>query len=177
MQRGRIEFFRGPSKDIMSLPILAERRPRNEGDAVLLAVVEEVIPLAVSKAIAVLHRDDRDDFAGALEVFEGHVGERDVADLALLRAVLRGFPSRRRRRRPDRGCGAGRRRCGRAKTLQTALHGFFKMFGAGVVDPLAGADALPSALGGDDEAFRVWVRGLRRSALPRRWGRRSRPYR
>ena len=47
------------------------------------AVVQEVIPLAIGEAVAILNGDDGDDFASTLEVFEGDVGEGDVLDLAL----------------------------------------------------------------------------------------------
>jgi len=46
------------------------------------------------------------------------------------------------------------------EAAKAAGDGFFEVFGAGVVDPLAGADALPSTLGGDDEAFGVGVEGF-----------------
>ncbi len=68
-----------------------------------LAVVEQEVPFAVGEAVAVLDGDDGDDFAGALDVFQGDVRERDVADLALLAQFGEGFHRRRRRRRPGSG--------------------------------------------------------------------------
>ena len=70
---------------------LAERRPGHEADVVLLTVIEEVIPLAVGEAVAVLHGDDGDDFAGALDVLERDVGEADVADFALFAQLGQSF--------------------------------------------------------------------------------------
>ena len=61
----------------------AERRPGDECDFVLIAEVEQEIPLAVGEAVAVLHGDDGNDLEGALQVLEGDVGERDVLDPAL----------------------------------------------------------------------------------------------
>ena len=87
--------------------------PREKGDAMLLAILDHVIPLAVGEAIAILHRDDGDDFAAALDVLVGHVGEARHGESCPARAVWPVSPSMRRRRRPDRERGAGRHRCDR----------------------------------------------------------------
>src|SRR5258705_1025386 len=68
----------------MRLLRLAERRPRKESDAVLLAIVDDEVGFAVGKAVAVLHRDDRHNPASALNVFASHVRERDMTNFALL---------------------------------------------------------------------------------------------
>ena len=48
----------------------------------------------------------------------------------------------------------------KTETLEAAFDGFAEMIGAGVVYPLAGADALPSALGSDDEVGGVGREGF-----------------
>jgi len=68
------EFSGDTVEEVVGLAILAEGSPGDEGDAEFFAVVEEVVPLAVGEAVAVLDGDDGDDFASALEVFEGDVG-------------------------------------------------------------------------------------------------------
>ena len=60
-------------EDRVRLTILSKGRPGDEGDSVLLAVVKQVVPFAVSEAIAVLDRNDGDDFSCALKVFKGDV--------------------------------------------------------------------------------------------------------
>ena len=77
------EFARDAVEQIVSLAVLPERSPGDESNAVLLAMLEKVVPFAIGEAVAVLDGDDGNDFAGALEVFEGDVGERDVLDFAL----------------------------------------------------------------------------------------------
>ena len=55
LKRLRAQFFCPPVEEVVSLPILSERRPGDESDTVLLAEVERGIPLAVGEAVAVLH--------------------------------------------------------------------------------------------------------------------------
>jgi len=47
-----------------------------------------------------------------------------------------------------------------AEALEAAFDGFAQVIGAGVVDPLGGTDALPSALGGDYEIGWVGMEGF-----------------
>ena len=110
----------------------------------------------------------------ALDVLERDVGESDVADFALLLEARDGF----------HGGVEGSGWVGdvelvdvdalEAQALEAAFDGFLNVRRAGVVLPDAGAVAHPAGLGGDDEAGWIGRRGLRRSALQRHWGRRSR---
>jgi hypothetical protein len=155
-----VELAGDAIEEFMSLPILSERSPGYEGDTVLLAVVEEVVPLAVGKAVAVLDRDDGDDFAGALEVFEGDVGEGDVLDFALGAEAGEAFHGS---VEGDGGVGNVELVDGdavEAEALEASFHGFLQVIWRCVVNPLAGADTLPSALGGDDEVVRVGMEGF-----------------
>ena len=160
LQGSGIEVVSDTVEDFVGLPILAERSPGNEGDRVLLAEVEKEVPFAVGKAVAVLHGDDGDDFEGALEVFEGDVGERHVLNLALFAEAGEAF-----HRRVERDSGIGNVKlvdgdAVEAEALETAFDGLFEMLRAGVVSPLGGARALPSALGGDYKTCEVGVEGL-----------------
>ena len=140
-------------QDVVGLAVLPEWRPGDEGDAVLLAVVEQEIPFAIGKAIAILNRDDGDDFAGALQMFKGHIRESNMLDFAGLAEAGEGFH---RCVKGDSGIGnveLVNADAIEAKTLQAALDGFFQMPGTGIVNPLAGPDALPSAFGGDHQAI------------------------
>jgi hypothetical protein len=152
-----LDFGGDAIEEIVGLSILAEGSPGDEGDAVFLAVIEEVVPFAVGKAVAVLDGDDGDDFTGALEVLESDVGEGDVLDFALraeLGEALHGGVE------GDGGVGDVELVNGdavEAEAFEAAFNGFAEVVGAGVVDPLGGANALPSALGGDDEVGGVRV--------------------
>src|ERR1019366_1110285 len=47
-------------------------------------MIHNKIGLAIGETVAVLHRDNGNDFASALDVFTCDVGKPDMADLALL---------------------------------------------------------------------------------------------
>ena len=47
-----------------------EREPRDEADALLLAVVEHVLGRAVGEVVDVLHRGDREDLLGGLDLLD-----------------------------------------------------------------------------------------------------------
>ena len=126
------------------------------------------------EAVAVLHADDGNDLLRALDVLERDVGERDVADLALLSEPRQGF----------HGGIEGDGRVGhvelvdvdalQAQALQAAFDGLLDVRRAGVVLPDAGAVARPAGFGGDDQVRRDKARGPRRSVPRRHRGRRSR---
>src|SRR5439155_26491856 len=59
-----------------------QRKPGNEHDSILLAVVHHVVPLTICEAITILHRNDRHDLASAFDVLSGYIGQADQANLA-----------------------------------------------------------------------------------------------
>jgi len=65
---------------------LPQWEPGNKGNSIALTIIHQVIPFAVRKAIAVLHRDDRDNSARSLDVLLRDVGQRDQANLAFVRS-------------------------------------------------------------------------------------------
>jgi len=147
-------------EDFASCAARAEREPGNEGDGVLFAVVHDVVPFAVGEAVAILHGDDGNDAAGALDVFLRDVGESDEANLAFFfeqgeRAD--GFLER------NDGIGNVELIDINAVELQAfeaAFDGLAKMSGSGVMGPLIGAGTVPATLGGNDEAGRIRMQGL-----------------
>ena len=50
-------------------PASAKREPWNKHDSVALAIIDDVIPLAVGEAVTVLDRYDGNDLSGPLNVF------------------------------------------------------------------------------------------------------------
>lgn len=146
---------------IVCLTVLTKRSPGDEGDAVFLAVIEDVVPFSVCEAVTVLNGDDGDDLAGALEVFEGDVGESDVLDFALRAEVGQAFHGG---VEGDGGIGYVELVDGdaiEAEALEAALDGLAEVSGAGIVDPLSRADTLPSTLGSDDEVRGIGMEGFR----------------
>jgi len=157
---GGFDFSGDASEQIVRLAILSQRGPGDKGDSVFFAVVEEIVPFAVGKAVSVLDGDDGDDLASALEVFESDVGERCVLNFALRAEVGEALHGR-----VERNGGVGNVElvdgdAVEAEALEAAFDGFAEVIRACVVDPLGGSDALPSTLGGDDEIGGVGVKSF-----------------
>src|SRR6266849_8299312 len=71
--------------------------PRDKGNSVALTIIDYVVPFAVGKAIAVLHGDDRDDFACSLDVLLCDIRQRDQANLAFVSQLSQRFHGRLKR--------------------------------------------------------------------------------
>ncbi len=56
-----------------------------------------------------------------------------------------------------------------AEALQASFCCLDEVLWAGVVDPLAWTDTQPSAFGGDDQAFGIWVKSLGNQFLRNIW--------
>src|SRR6266851_8363434 len=69
----------------------SQGEPGNEDSSIALTIIHDVIPFAVSKAIAVLHGNNWDNSARALDVLLGDVGQRDQANLAFVPQLSQGF--------------------------------------------------------------------------------------
>ncbi len=61
-----------------------DREPRDEGDVVFGAVVDDVLVLTVAEVVLVLYAYDFDHLARLLDLVRLHFAEADVADLSLL---------------------------------------------------------------------------------------------
>jgi len=64
--------------------------PRDEPEALLLAVVQDLLGLAVRQVVEVLDADDRQDAAGGLDLLDGDLGQADVPDQAGVLQLLDG---------------------------------------------------------------------------------------
>ena len=58
--------------------------PGDEGDVVLLAVLQDGFVLALGEAVLVLYRDYGNDAAGLFDLLDCDLGESYVTDLSLL---------------------------------------------------------------------------------------------
>jgi len=132
LQRCCIKFSGDFLYRIIYFSSLTKRGPRQEGDAILGAIIDDEVGLAVGKTVPVLDRDDGHDLASALDVLACDVGERDMTNFALL-----AHPGQRFNR-----CLEGDGIVGRvelvnidsveAQTLEAALQRFSQVFGTGV---------------------------------------------
>jgi hypothetical protein len=59
----------------------SEWEPRDGDDSISLAIVHDIVPLAVCETVAVLDRNDRDDPVSPLNMFLSDVGDGDHANL------------------------------------------------------------------------------------------------
>src|SRR6185437_17012998 len=106
---------------------------------------DQTIPFTVRETVAVLHGNDRHNFAGSLKMLHSDIGEADVPYLACTLQL----------RQRVHGCIERNRRIGYMKLIdidplqpqsfQASLNRRFQMLWRGVVSPLAGADAFPPA--------------------------------
>ena len=65
-----------------------QRELRDEADALLLAVLEDVLGLTVDEVVAVLHRGHLEDLLRRLDLLDGDLGQAEVTDLALVLELL-----------------------------------------------------------------------------------------
>src|SRR5262249_22110672 len=138
----------------------SERKPRNEGNVALLAEVEHVIPLAVGEAVAVLHGHDRDNFPCTFDVLLSHIRKTDQANLPFPLQLGECFYGKLKTCCWIRCVQLIKINALKAQALETAFESFPQMRGAGVVAPISGSWAPPSALGGDYEVFGIRGEGL-----------------
>src|SRR5215467_8101590 len=59
-------------------------KPRNEGYLVALTMIDDVVPLPIGKAVAVLYRNDGNNFTDALNVFLSDIRKPDQPNLSLV---------------------------------------------------------------------------------------------
>jgi hypothetical protein len=65
--------------------------PGNEGNSIALTIIHDVVPFAVRKTIAVLHRNDGNNSARSLDVLLRNVRQRDQANLAFVTELRQRF--------------------------------------------------------------------------------------
>src|SRR5208282_5742033 len=138
-----------------------EREPGNEADVGALAVFEHVFGAAVGEAVAVLHGDHRNQFAGVVDLLDADLRKADVLDLALRLEIL------------ERGELIFGGNFGvdavelvevdavETEASQAAVAGFAQVLGPAVFDPFVRAGPVESALGGDHQSRGIRVQGFR----------------
>lgn len=84
LQRCCIEFSGDFFYRISRFSSLTKWSPRQEGDVILRAIIDDEVGLAVGKTVSVLHRDNGHDPASTLDVLACDVGESQVANFSLL---------------------------------------------------------------------------------------------
>src|SRR5258708_40054424 len=65
--------------------------PRYKSNSVAFTIIHHVVPFAIRKAVAVLHRDDRNDSTCSLDVLLCDVGQADQANLTFVWQLSQSF--------------------------------------------------------------------------------------
>src|SRR5215475_2788832 len=136
-------------------------KPRNEGDAILLTVVDHVVPFAIGETVAILHRYDRHNLSGTRNMLSRHVRQRHQLDLPLSPQLRQRFHRRLQRHPWIRSMQLVHVNTVHAQPLEAALHRLAKMRRSRVMRPLLWSRALPPGLGGDHNTWRVRIQRLR----------------
>ena len=71
-------------KDVAGDLACPEWEPGNEGNSTFFAIVHDVVPFAIRKAVSVLHGDDGNYPACSFDMLPGNVRQADQANLPLL---------------------------------------------------------------------------------------------
>src|SRR6266849_706671 len=143
--------------------------PGNKGNSIALTIIHHVIPFAVGKAIAVLHRNDRDNSASSLDVLLRNVRQRDEANLAFVSQLSQGFHRCLKRADRVRNMQLINVDAVQSQSLQAPLDRLAKVRRSGIVGPLIRARTIPASLGGDYETNRVRKQRLGNQFLAYVW--------
>src|SRR5580692_5258464 len=133
-----------------------QRKPRNEGDVIFLAIVQNIFGAAVGKAVAVLDADDGDNGLCVLNLLDADFGQADVFDLALRLEI---FERAELIFRGNFGIDAMQLievDAVETETTQAAFASGAEVLGLSVFNPAIGAGTIEAALGGNDQVG--WIR-------------------
>src|SRR5271163_2326933 len=78
-------------KGLTGDPACSQRKPWDERDSRTLTIIHNIVPFTVREAVAVLHGNDGNYFAGPCDVFQRYVGQSDGANLTLFSQLGEGL--------------------------------------------------------------------------------------
>src|SRR5271166_1611171 len=146
--RDSMQYFPGD-------PACAKRKPGDKSDSIVLAIIHYVVPFTVGKAISVLDRDDRHNFARPLDVLLRDIGQSDQANLSFVSQLGQSFHGRVEGHDGIRNVQLVNVDAVHAQPLKAALNRFAKVGGRRVMGPLIRARTVPASLGRNHKAGRV----------------------
>src|ERR1700674_1655416 len=160
LDRPRTVRLRDSVKNFPGNLASSEWEPRDKSNSITLTITHYVVPFAVGKAIAILHRDDGDNLARALDVLLRHVGQRYQANLSFISQLSKSF-----HRRVEGHDGVWNVQLVNVDTVQSqsleaALNRFAKVRGSRIVGPLIRPGTVPASLGRNHQASRVRKQGF-----------------
>src|SRR5260370_1481432 len=134
--------------------------PGDKGTSIMLTITHYVVPFAVGKAIAILHRDDGDNFARSLDVLLRHVGQCDQANLSFVSQLGQSFYRRIEGHDWVWNVQLVNVDTVQAQSLEAAFNRLAKVRGSCIVGPLIRTGTVPSSLGRYHQTSRVGEHGL-----------------
>jgi hypothetical protein len=132
--------------------------PGNKGDFIALAIVHYVVPFAVGKAVTVLHGNDGNNFACALDMFLRDVGQRDQANLAFVSQPSQSFNGRFKRNDRIRTVQLINVDVVQAQSFETSFNRFLKVRGSRIMGPLIRTGPVPASFGRNHKTSRIFRR-------------------
>src|SRR5580658_9736896 len=76
---------------LASNPACSQRKPGNKGDSVALAIIHDIVPFTIGKAVTVLNGDDGNNSARSLDVLPGNVRQSDQSNLPFVSQFRQSF--------------------------------------------------------------------------------------
>src|SRR5712692_2110168 len=165
----RLMCLRDPVQHVAGDFACPQWEPGNKCNSIALTIIHQVIPFAVRKAIAVLHRDDRNNSARSLDVLLRDVGQRDQANLAFVSQLSQSFHRCLKRDDGVRNMQLINVDAVETQSLKASLNRLAKVRGSRIVGPLIRARTVPASLGGNYKASPVWKQRFRNQFLANMW--------
>lgn len=129
--------------------------PGNKDDFIAFTIVHYLVPFAVGKAITVVHGNDGNNFAGALNVLLRDVGQRDQANLAFVSQLGQSFHGRFKRDDRIRRMQLINVDAVQAQSFEASLNRAAKVCGSGIVSPLIRSGTIPASFRRNYQASRI----------------------
>src|ERR1700686_2569929 len=160
LDRPRTVRLRDSVKNFPGNLASSEWEPRDKSNSITLTIIHHVVPFAVGKAIAILHRGDGDNFARSLDMLLRDVGQRYQANLSFISQLGKSFY-----RRVEGHDGVWDVQlvnfdAVQAQSLEAAFTRFAKVRRSCIVGPLIRAGTVPASLGRNHQAGRVGKQGF-----------------
>src|ERR1700744_4547804 len=149
----------------MCLLCLTKGSPWKKCNVVLLAVIDDEVRFTVCETVTVFNRYDCHNLAATLDMLSSYIRECYMTDLALLPQ-----PSQRFHRSLEGYCIVRSVKlidvdAVQAQAFQASFQSLCEMFWTGIVSPLVGARAFPSAFCCDNQTSWIGIEGFRDQLL------------
>ncbi len=129
--------------------------PGNKSNFIALTIIHHVVPFTIGEAVAVLHRDDRDNFASSLDVLLRNVGQSDQANLPFVSQLSQRLHGCFKRHDGIRNMQLINVDPLQTQSLEASLNCLAKVCRSCIVGPLVRAGTIPASFGGDYKTSRV----------------------